>query len=344
MSQRGQPVVLERPHVHVVAELAAGRHRQRGPHRRAAGDLRRAIAPDDHDAAELRLVLLNRQRRREEILGLDRHPLERSVEGGALSRLERVERRLLRLGGLGHHRELPVIEQRVGFHRSEAVTQAHDQHRPRAAEPQHVPAHAKPVLGGVERVRDAHLRSAPPRRERERLTRLLHLHARGARGERQVGERGRVRTHHQPVGEQRLSRRHQLHVRSRVPGREGAVLQQLGPDQPCAPRAEAEAVEGRSHPDGLGGQRGARNLRWPRRRGRRRCGLRHGRLGHRAVRRTAGSPHRRFRREQDDRQGDDEERQGDEQDDASFHYSIPWRLGNLASGVQFFGTGSYPPG
>ena len=304
VTQGGQPPVLQRPHVHVIAEVAAGRHRERRPHRRAIGDFRRA--------------LLEGQGRREEILGLDRHPLERPGQGRPVPRLERAEGRLLRLGRFGHDGELAVIEQRVRFDRAEPVAEAHDQHRPGAAQPDDVAAHSEAVFGGVERVGDRCLRATPSRREREGLTRLADLHGACARRERQVGERGRVGSDHEPVHEQGLPGRYQLDVAAGIAGGEGVVLQQLGPHQPGAARAEAEPVERGRHPHGLrGGLSGGRADRWtslPRaergggRRGPSRCALGHRGSGQRGVRRTARPPDRRFRWEQHDRQGDHEQR------------------------------------
>src|SRR5439155_19254955 len=80
VAHRREMAVLERARIHLIAERAGrlNRHRQHDARarRRATG----ARSPDRHGTGERRLSLVQRERRREEVLRLYADPFERTVE------------------------------------------------------------------------------------------------------------------------------------------------------------------------------------------------------------------------------------------------------------------------
>jgi hypothetical protein len=191
------------------------------------------------------LALLDRQHRREEVLRLHCDPLERTLQGPLLSRVERPVVQALSLRRLSHHRVGAEIHGTVGLDEGDARPEA-DQEEPARLRAGDTTIDVEHVLVGSERVRQLDAERAPLARPAQRRAGCGDRHLRGARFERPVCQRHRVVAEHERVLQEAGLRWEQLGL-ARIARSEGEVFLEPGSDRPSALGGEHEPVEWTLH-------------------------------------------------------------------------------------------------
>jgi hypothetical protein len=200
-----------------------------------------ARSPSRQGTPELRLPLLDRQHGREEILRLHRDPLERTLQGPPLPRVERPVVQALGLRRLRDHRVGPEVHGTVGLDEGDARPEV-DQEEPARQGAGDTTVHVKHVLVGSERVRQLDAQPTAPARPAQLRASCSNRQLRSAGLERPVCQGHRVVAEHERILQEAGLRREQLGL-ARIARGECEVLLEPGRHGPGAPGGELEPVE-----------------------------------------------------------------------------------------------------
>src|SRR3989442_13335773 len=128
---------IERPGKDLIAECPGGLHGHRARYGGTVCRCAAARTADRNRAGKRRLPLLQRERRGEEVLGLDTYPLERTVEQCALTRTNAGKVGALSLGRLRDDGIMAIVVQRILLGGTQSVGQVDQQYRPTTAQSRH---------------------------------------------------------------------------------------------------------------------------------------------------------------------------------------------------------------